>query len=36
MPILRIPGIEIEAVAKAMNPVLQGWINYYGNSTRLN
>ncbi|WP_158994149.1 group II intron reverse transcriptase/maturase [Mucilaginibacter sp. L196] len=30
MPILRIPGIEIEAVAKAMNPVLQGWINYYG------
>jgi RNA-directed DNA polymerase len=30
MPILRIPGIEIEAVAKVMNPVLQGWINYYG------
>jgi len=30
MPILRTPGIEIEAVAKAMNPVLQGWINYYG------
>lgn len=30
MPILRVPGIEIEAVAKAMNPVLQGWINYYG------
>ena len=30
MPILRIPGIEIEAVAKELNPVLQGWINYYG------
>ncbi len=25
MPILRIPGIEIEAVAKELNPVLQGW-----------
>ena len=24
------PGIEIEAVAKEMNPVVQGWINYYG------
>jgi len=30
MPILRTPGIEIEAVAKTMNPVLQGWVNYYG------
>ena len=30
MPILRVPGIEIEAIAKAINPVLQGWINYYG------
>ena len=30
LPILRIPGIEIEAVAKEMNPILQGWINYYG------
>ncbi len=30
MPILRIPGIEIEAVSKELNPVLQGWINYYG------
>lgn len=28
--ILRTPGIEIETVAKTMNPVLQGWINYYG------
>lgn len=37
MPILRIPGIEVEAVAKAINPVLQGWINYYGKfyATRL-
>jgi hypothetical protein len=26
----RLPGIEIEAVAKELNPVLQGWINYYG------
>lgn len=30
LPILRIPGIEIKAVAKEMNPILQGWINYYG------
>jgi len=30
MPMLRTPGIEIEAVAKEMNPVVQGWINYYG------
>jgi RNA-directed DNA polymerase len=30
MLILRTPGIEIEAVAGEMNPVLQGWINYYG------
>jgi RNA-directed DNA polymerase len=30
MPILRTPGLEVEEVAKAMNPVLQGWINYYG------
>jgi len=37
MPILRIAGIEIEAVAKELNPVLQGWINYYGKfySTKL-
>jgi RNA-directed DNA polymerase len=30
MPILRTPGLEVEEVTKAMNPVLQGWINYYG------
>ncbi len=38
MPILRTPGIEIEAVAKEINPVLQGWINYYGRfyPTKLN
>ena len=30
MQIMRIPGLEIEAVAGAINPVLQGWINYYG------
>ncbi len=30
MPILRITVSRIEAVAKELNPVLQGWINYYG------
>lgn len=37
LPILRIAGIEIEAIAKEMNPILQGLINYYGKfySTKL-
>ena len=28
--IFRASGVEIEEIAKAINPMLQGWINYYG------
>lgn len=27
---MRVAGCQIEEIAKAINPVVKGWINYYG------